>query len=86
MTLGRIDCLPSGVNWTGVLGALDPLLDEAPLLDVVDVHVFEADMTAVALLQHLDDLAYGRLLEAERPVEPDRAIEVGLVKAVIGRA
>ncbi len=67
-----------------VVGALDPLLDEATLLDVVDVHIFEADMAAVVLLQHLDDFAHGRLLEAERPAEPDRAVEVGLVKAVIG--
>ena len=86
MTLARIDCLPSGVNWTVVVRALDPLLDEAPLLQVVDVHIFEADVAAVGVLQHLDDLAHGRLLEAERAADPDRPVEVGVGEAVIGRA
>ena len=68
----------------GVL-ALDPVLDEAALVDVADVHIFKADMAAVIALEHAHDLAHRRLLEAERPVEPDRPVEVALVEAVIGR-
>ena len=58
--------------------ALDPVLDEAPLLDLVDVHVFEADVAAVGLLQHLQHLAHGRGLEAEHAADPDRPVEVGI--------
>ena len=66
----------------GVL-ALDPLLDEAPLLQVVDVHIFDADGAAVIGLQHRDDLAHGRALEAERAADPDRPVEVVGAEAVI---
>ena len=60
----------------GVL-ALHPLLQEAALLDLVDVHIFEADVAAVIGLQHVDDLAHRRRLETERSADPDRPVEVG---------
>ena len=46
--------------------ALHPLLQEAPLLDIVDVHVLEADVAAVIALEDADDLTNGAPLEAER--------------------
>ena len=58
----------------GVL-ALHPVLEEAALLEVVDVHIFEADLAAIIAAQDLDDLAHRRLLEAERAAEPDRPVE-----------
>src|SRR5207248_350239 len=68
----------------GVL-ALHPLLQETPLLDLVDVHIFEADVAAVIRPQHVDDLAYGGLLEAEHAADPDRAVEILGSEAVIFR-
>ncbi len=53
----------------GVL-ALHPLLQEAPLLDLVDVHIFEADLAAVIGAEDLDELA------DRRPFEPERAAEI----------
>ena len=49
-----------------VVLALDPVLEEAPLVEVVDVHIFEADGAAVGGLQHRDDLAHRGRFEAER--------------------
>ena len=77
--------MPSGVNWTVSSAALDPILDEAALIEVVDVHIFEADVAAVGVLQDLDDLADARALEAQRAADPDRMVEVGIGEAVIGR-
>ena len=68
----------------GVL-ALHPLLQKAPLLDLVDVHVLEADVAAVIRLQHMHDFAHGRLLEAEHAADPDRAVEILGSEAVIFR-
>ena len=56
--LGQDRLLALGGELDGVLGALDPVLDEAPLLQIVDVHIFEADVAAVGVLKHLDDLAH----------------------------
>ena len=49
----------------GVL-ALHPLLQETPLLDLVDVHVLEADVAAVIGLQDTDDFANGGGFKPER--------------------
>src|SRR4051794_4638747 len=65
----------------GVL-ALHPVLEEAALLEVVDVHVFKADVAAVVSLQDPDDLAYGSLLKAKSSAQPDRTIEVIVAKTV----
>ena len=67
LALGREDDL-------GVL-ALHPVLEEAALLEVVDVHIFEADMAAIIAPEDLDELADAGLLQAERPAEPDRPVE-----------
>ena len=83
MTLARIDVLPSGVKRIAASRPLHPLLEEAALLDVVDVHIFEADMAAIIAPQDLDDLAHRRPLEAERAAEPDRAVERVAGEAVI---
>ena len=45
--LGQDRLLALGRELDGLFGALDPVLDEAPLLDLVDVHIFEADVAAV---------------------------------------
>ena len=82
--LGQDRLLAFGGELDGVVGALDPFLDEAPLLDLVGVHIFKANVAAVGRLEHLDDLAHARLLEAERAANPDRPVEVGLAEIVIG--
>ena len=46
------------------VAALHPLLEEAALVDVVDVHIFEADIAAIIAPEDLDDLADRPLLEA----------------------
>ena len=71
-TLVRIDFLPSGVKRISASRALHPVLEEAALLEVVDVHIFEADMAAIIAAEDLDDLAHRALFEAERAAEPDR--------------
>src|SRR6476620_3358055 len=68
LALGREDDL-------GVL-ALHPLLQETTLVDVVNMHVLEADVAAVIALEDADDLAHRRLLEAERAAKPDGPVEV----------
>ena len=83
--LGEDRLLALGRELDGVFRALDALLDEAPLLDLVDVHVLEADVAAVGLLKHLDDLAHRRLLEPEHAANPDRPVEVGRGETVICR-
>ena len=68
-----------------VFGLLDPLLDEAALIQVVDVHIFEADVTAVGRVQDLHDLVDRSRLQPERTADPDRPVEVGFGEAVVGR-
>ena len=51
--LGQDRLLAFGRELDGLFGALDPLLDEAALLQLVDVHIFKADVAAVVGLQHL---------------------------------
>ena len=84
--LGEDRLLALGGELDGVVGALDPLLDEAPLLQVVDVHIFEADVAAVGRLQHRDDLADASPARSRARRRVDRAVEVGVGEAVIGRA
>ena len=50
--LGQDRLLALGRELDGGVLALHPLLQEAPLLDLVDVHIFEADVAAVIGLQH----------------------------------
>ncbi len=57
-----------------LLAALHALLQEAALLDVGDVHIFEAEMAAVIALQDRDDLADSRPFQPERAAEIDRAV------------
>ena len=64
--------LALGGEGDGRVLALHPVLQEAALGEVVDVHIFEADMAAVIGLEHVDDLAHRGALEAERAAEPDR--------------
>ncbi len=72
--LGELDFL---------VAALDPLLDEAALLDVVDVHVFDADVAAIVRAQDRHQLADRAGRHAQRATEVDRPVEVGLLEAVI---
>ena len=67
--------MPSGVKRISASAPLHPVLEEAALLEVVDVHIFEADIAAIIAPEDLDDLAHRRLLEAERAAEPDRPVE-----------
>ena len=62
--------------------ALDPGLDPALLIRLLDVQELDADGRAVRLLQHLHDLTEGRLLEAQHVVEIERPVEVGVGEAV----
>ena len=71
---GKFDCL--------VL-ALHALLEEATLLDVGDVHVFEADIAAVILAQRVDELADRDPFEAHRAAEINLPVDVGVGEAVI---
>ena len=77
--------LAFGGELDGGLGTLDPVLDETPLPDLVDVHIFEADVAAVGLLENAGDLAHRRPLEAEHAADPDRPVEVVGFEAVIRR-
>ena len=63
-------CLPSGVKLDRGVLPLHPLLQEAALLEVVDVHIFEADIAAIIGAQHIDDLAHGSL--SRSPSAPPR--------------
>ena len=73
--LGEDRLLALGGEADRGLAPLHPLLEEAALLEVVDVHIFEAELAAIIAPQHLDDLAHGGGLEAERTVEKDRPVE-----------
>ena len=54
----------------GVL-ALHPLLEEAPFLHVVDVHIFEADVAAVVALE---DATISRTVACSKPSAPHSQI------------
>ncbi len=76
--LGEDRLLALGGELDGLVAALHPLLDEAPLLQVVDVHIFEADRcrSSCACSIRQDLRGSRRCFEAERAAEIDRAIEV----------
>mgnify|MGYP000911890395 CR=1 FL=1 len=57
------------------VAAFDPLLDEAALLQIVDVHVFDADMLAVIVLQHRDERRDRRFLETHHAAEIHAAVQ-----------
>ena len=56
--------------------ALDPFLDPAPLLRVLDVHVLDADPAAVRVAQHAEDLAQLHPLPAGEAVDRELAVQV----------
>ena len=62
---------------------LDPLLDPAPLLRVLDVHVLDADPAAVRVAQHAEDVAQLHLLLAGEAADRERAVEVPQGQAVL---
>ncbi len=64
-----------------VAAAFDPHLQPLALVRILDVHVFDADVAAIGLAQHMDDLAQRRALVAEDVVDMDRAVHVGLGEA-----
>src|SRR3954464_8874143 len=64
------------------LPTFKPVLEEAPLLDVRNVHIFEADMAAIIAPEDLDELADARLLEAERAADIARPVEGSAGEAV----
>ena len=65
-------------------GALDAVLDPAPLLGVLDVHVLDADGAAVGVAQHAEDVAQlHRALPAEA-ADGELAVEVPQRQPVLG--
>ena len=70
-----------------LLAAFDAALNPAALIDVGDVHILDADLGAVGLPHDVDDLAHGEhgMLGAERVVEIDGTVEIGLQEAVSRR-
>ena len=68
-----------------LLAALDALLQPALLVDVVDVHVLDADGRAVGALQDRENLAQARGLQTQHEVDENRAVHVRLGKAVAFR-
>ena len=64
------------------LARLEFLLDPGALGRHLDVHVFDADLAAIGLPQHRDDLAQAGPLPPEHIVEKDFAVEIGLAEAV----
>ncbi len=62
--------------------ALHPALQKAAFGEVVDVHIFKADMTAIIGVKHRDNLPHRGALEAQCPAEPDGAIEIGFGETV----
>ena len=56
--------------------ALDLLLDPVLLVEVLDVHVLDADGPAVRIAQHPQDLAEDRLVLAPQAAGEELAVEV----------
>ena len=61
---------------------LDPALDPALLVRLLDVHELDADRAGIGLAQDLDDHAQGGLLQAQHVIEVELAVEVGVGEAV----
>ena len=66
----------------GVLD-LDPVLDPAPLLGALDVHVLDADPAAVGVAQHAQHVAQLHLLLAGEAADRERAVQVPQGQAVL---
>ena len=62
---------------------LDPVLDPAPLLRVLDVHVLDADPAAVGVAQHAEHVAQLHLLLAGEAADREHAVEVPQRQAVL---
>ena len=62
---------------------LDPLLDPAPLLRVLDVHVLDADPAAVRVPQHAEHLAQLHPLLAGEPADREDPVQVPQGQAVL---
>ena len=65
--------------------ALDPLLQPGLLLGIGDVHVLQADVTAVGATQDREDLADVGGLEPQHIVQEDRTVVVALGEPVARR-
>ena len=63
----------------------DALLDPALLRAVGDVQKFDAERLAIGAAQDADDLAHRAEFEAQHLVEENRAVEIGVAKAVSAR-
>ena len=46
------------------------------------MHEFDADRAAIGLAHRLDDLAQGRGLQSENPVDKDRPVEIAVCEAI----
>ena len=68
-----------------LVASLELLLQEAALLHIIDVHILEADVPAVVALQDAHQLADGGRLEAKRPADMHRPVEILLAKAMPAR-
>ena len=64
------------------LPALDAVLDPGALLRVGDMHVLDADMAGIGVLQDAEHLAQRAELEPERAADIDRSVVIGLGEAV----
>ena len=62
---------------------LDVLLEPAPLLGVLDVHVLDADRAAVRVAQHAEDLAQLHLTLAAETARHELAVEIPEGQAVL---
>ncbi len=63
---------------------LDVSLDPGPLFGVGDVHVLDADPTAIRVAQYAEDVAQAHQLDAGEAVDREFAIEVPQRQAVPG--
>ncbi len=46
------------------------------------MHELDADLAAIGLADHVDDLAHRRRFEAEHVIDEDRTVEVGIRKSI----
>ena len=61
---------------------LDPLFEPSGLLGVGNMHVLQREGAAIGALHDLEDLAHRGHLQAKHIVDEDRAIHIGIGKAV----
>ena len=74
--LGKLD---------GLVDTFHPVLEEAPLFDIRDMHVFQADLAAVIGAQRGDQLAHGRPVETHRAAKEHQLVQLGAGKPVVFR-